>query len=80
MGLSLSLTYLNYRGLHVVGNAVVTGTLFILVPFVVLTLACVPHAKPSNWTQVRAGAPPRSAALCLPCRRRRHCRRRCSYS
>jgi amino acid transporter len=54
--LSLSLTYMNYRGLHVVGNAVVTGTLFILVPFIVLSFACIPHTEPRNWVKVGRGA------------------------
>ena len=33
--LSIALSYLNYRGLSIVGNAAVISTLYIIVPFVV---------------------------------------------
>lgn len=38
MGLNLTLTYLNYRGLHVVGNAAIVMTGLTLAPFVIITL------------------------------------------
>jgi hypothetical protein len=37
--LSIALSYLNYRGLSIVGNAAVISTLYIIVPFVVRALA-----------------------------------------
>lgn len=52
MTLSLSLTYMNYRGLTVVGNTVVATTAFILIPFVILSALCVPHISPANWLVV----------------------------
>lgn len=36
--LSIALSYLNYRGLSIVGNAAVISTLYIIVPFVVRPL------------------------------------------
>ena len=36
--LSIALSYLNYRGLSIVGNAAVISTLYIIVPFVVRAL------------------------------------------
>lgn len=47
--LSLSLTYLNYRGLNVVGHTAMTTTIFIITPFVLLCALAAPHAQPSNW-------------------------------
>jgi len=52
MGMSLLLSYLNYRGLTVVGHTIVTSCLAILVPFVLLTALCVPHLEPRNWLQM----------------------------
>lgn len=43
VGMSLVLSGLNYRGLTVVGNAVITSTLAILVPFALLCLLCLPR-------------------------------------
>lgn len=37
VGLNLSLTYLNYRGLHLVGNVAVATAVFTLLPFLVIT-------------------------------------------
>ncbi len=37
------------RGLNVVGHTAVSSTLAILVPFIVLSLLCIPRARPSNW-------------------------------
>jgi amino acid transporter len=36
VGLNLALTYLNYRGLHVVGDAAMGMTAFTLLPFVIM--------------------------------------------
>lgn len=47
--LSVALSYLNYRGLSVVGNTAIASTVFIIVPFVVMGGAAVPQIKPSNW-------------------------------
>ncbi|KAG2487400.1 hypothetical protein HYH03_013969 [Edaphochlamys debaryana] len=52
VGMSLLLSWLNYRGLTVVGHAVVTSTLAILLPFGVLCLLCIPHVNVSNYKQV----------------------------
>lgn len=46
---SLLLTYLNYRGLSVVGNTAMSTTLFIAAPFLLLCLLAAPHARPENW-------------------------------
>lgn len=53
LSVSLLLTYLNYRGLNVVGQTAMTTTLFIITPFVLLCLLAAPHVEPSNWLQVR---------------------------
>jgi len=47
--LSLSLSYLNYRGLHIVGNGAIASTVYIIVPFLVLGALAIPHVQPSNW-------------------------------
>lgn len=49
---NLGLTYLNYRGLHVVGKAAIVMTGFTLLPFAIMCLAGIPHVQPSNWVQV----------------------------
>ncbi|GAX81477.1 hypothetical protein CEUSTIGMA_g8906.t1 [Chlamydomonas eustigma] len=51
-GLSLSLAYLNYRGLTVVGHTIITAVVVILVPFIILTLLCIPSVEPKNWIRV----------------------------
>ncbi|RMZ56200.1 hypothetical protein APUTEX25_002390 [Auxenochlorella protothecoides] len=58
VGLNLTLTYLNYRGLHVVGNAAIVMTGLTLAPFVIITLLGLPHLKPANlvksdWSAVQ---------------------------
>ncbi|KIY95241.1 Arginine/agmatine antiporter [Monoraphidium neglectum] len=50
--LSVALTYMNYRGLQVVGNAALTTTLFIIAPFVLLCAFAAPRVDPSNWLKV----------------------------
>lgn len=49
VALSLSLTYLNYRGLNVVGHTAMTTTIFIITPFLLLCGLAAPHAQPANW-------------------------------
>ena len=46
---SLALTYLNYRGLKLVGRTAVALTVFIVCPFVVLTAMAAKDVDPSNW-------------------------------
>lgn len=46
---SLALSYLNYRGLHIVGHTAVFMTGFIILPFLVLMCLALPHIKPGNW-------------------------------
>ncbi|KAK7250732.1 hypothetical protein RIF29_33356 [Crotalaria pallida] len=48
-GLTAVLTYLNYRGLHIVGWVAVLIGLFSLLPFVVMGLLSIPDLKPSRW-------------------------------
>ncbi|KAI8466644.1 MAG: amino acid permease-domain-containing protein [Monoraphidium minutum] len=50
--LSIALTYMNYRGLQVVGGAAVTTTVFITAPFLLLCAFALPRADPSNWLRV----------------------------
>ncbi|GFR49932.1 hypothetical protein Agub_g12036, partial [Astrephomene gubernaculifera] len=52
VGMSLLLSALNYRGLTVVGHAVVTSSLAILLPFGVLCVLCLPHLQMSNYVRV----------------------------
>jgi amino acid transporter len=54
--LSLSLTYLNYRGLNVVGHTAMTTTIFIITPFLLLCGLAAPHAQPANWLKFDASA------------------------
>lgn len=56
VALNLALTYLNYRGLHIVGNVAVAMTVFTLLPFAAMTAVGLPHIRPANWLQVDWGA------------------------
>jgi amino acid transporter len=47
------LTYLNYRGLTIVGITAVILTGFSLLPFLVLTLMAIPKIRPQRWTVAR---------------------------
>ncbi len=51
-GLALSLAYLNYRGLTVVGHTIITAVIVILVPFVILVVLCAPDVRPLNWLKI----------------------------
>uniref|UniRef100_A0A7N0TMI3 Uncharacterized protein n=1 Tax=Kalanchoe fedtschenkoi TaxID=63787 RepID=A0A7N0TMI3_KALFE len=52
LGITASLTYLNYRGLHIVGFAAVALAIFSLSPFVVMSLLAIPKIKPRKWLVV----------------------------
>ncbi|KAF4675742.1 hypothetical protein FOL47_007333 [Perkinsus chesapeaki] len=47
--LTLCLTYVNYRGLKVVGWLAVVMMCFVLSPFIVFIIMAVPEVDPSNW-------------------------------
>ena len=49
---SIILAYLNYRGLTIVGRVAIGMTLFIILTFVVLICASIPHLQPRNWLVV----------------------------
>mmetsp|Transcript_23117 Transcript_23117/g.63828 ORF Transcript_23117/g.63828 Transcript_23117/m.63828 type:complete len:649 (+) Transcript_23117:185-2131(+) len=51
VGMALMLSYMNFRGLTVVGHSLVASCLAILVPFVLLVVLAVPHIKPANWLE-----------------------------
>lgn len=52
MSMSLMLSFLNYRGLTVVGHTITTSILAIVIPFVLLCLLSIPYVEPTNWGQV----------------------------
>jgi amino acid transporter len=52
VGLNLALTYMNYRGLHVVGKVAVAMTAFTLLPFIIMCVLGAPHVQPANWLVV----------------------------
>ncbi|KAH9612379.1 hypothetical protein KSS87_003258 [Heliosperma pusillum] len=50
--LTVALTYLNYRGLHIVGFTAVFLAIFSLCPFVVMALLSIPRLRPKQWLVV----------------------------
>ncbi|PON74789.1 Amino acid/polyamine transporter [Parasponia andersonii] len=52
LGITFSLTYLNYRGLHIVGFSAVSLAVFSLLPFVVMGVLSIPRIKPRQWLLV----------------------------
>ncbi|MCO5560174.1 hypothetical protein L7F22_013782 [Adiantum nelumboides] len=50
--ITAALTYLNYRGLSIVGWVAVTLGIFSLLPFVVMALLAVPRLDPARWLVV----------------------------
>ncbi|XP_059652987.1 probable polyamine transporter At3g19553 [Cornus florida] len=52
LGITVSLTYLNYRGLHIVGFSAVLLAVFSLCPFVVMALLSIPRIRPQRWLVV----------------------------
>jgi hypothetical protein len=51
--MTVALTYMNYRGLHVVGGTALSTTLFICTPFLLLCALAAPQVDTNNWVQVR---------------------------
>ncbi|XP_050212193.1 probable polyamine transporter At3g19553 [Mercurialis annua] len=49
LGITFSLTYLNYRGLHIVGFSAVLLAAFSLFPFFVMTVLSIPRIRPKRW-------------------------------
>ncbi|CAN6352137.1 unnamed protein product [Urochloa humidicola] len=56
LALTAALTYLNYRGLHLVGLSALALTAFSLSPFVALTALALPKIRPSRWLAMDAAA------------------------
>lgn len=52
LGITASLTYLNYRGLNIVGHSVVLLAGFSLFPFLVMGLLSLPRIRPTRWLVV----------------------------
>ncbi|KAJ4952787.1 hypothetical protein NE237_029619 [Protea cynaroides] len=50
--LTVALTYMNYRGLTIVGWVAVLLGVFSILPFVVMGLVAIPKLKPSRWLVV----------------------------
>lgn len=52
LALTTALTYMNYRGLTVVGWVAILLGVFSILPFVVMGLVAIPKLKPSRWSVV----------------------------
>lgn len=52
LALTVVLTYMNYRGLTIVGWVAVLLGVFSLLPFVVMGFVAIPKLKPSRWLEV----------------------------
>ncbi|KAL6525930.1 hypothetical protein OROHE_015454 [Orobanche hederae] len=52
LGITVLLTYLNYRGLHIVGYSAVFLACFSLSPFLVMAVFSVPRIRPRRWLVV----------------------------
>lgn len=52
LGITVSLTYLNYRGLNIVGFSAVTLAAFSLFPFLVMGMLSIPRIRPKQWLVV----------------------------
>ncbi|XP_010112986.2 probable polyamine transporter At1g31830 isoform X2 [Morus notabilis] len=50
--LTMVLTYMNYRGLTIVGWVAVVLGIFSILPFVVMGLVAIPKVEPSRWLEV----------------------------
>ncbi|XP_043714018.1 probable polyamine transporter At3g19553 [Telopea speciosissima] len=55
LGITVSLTYLNYRGLHIVGFSAVALAIFSLLPFLVMGLLSLPKIRPKQWLVIDLG-------------------------
>ncbi|WVZ10881.1 hypothetical protein V8G54_015411 [Vigna mungo] len=53
--ITFSLTYFNYRGLHIVGFSAVLLALFSLFPFLIMALLSIPLIRPRRWLAVDFG-------------------------
>lgn len=49
LALTFLLTYMNYRGLAIVGSVAVLLGIFSILPFVVMGLVAIPKLEPSRW-------------------------------
>ncbi|XP_027361823.1 probable polyamine transporter At3g19553 [Abrus precatorius] len=52
LGITFSLTYLNYRGLHIVGFSAVLLAVFSLSPFIIMGILSIPEIRPRRWLVV----------------------------
>ncbi|XP_004295555.1 PREDICTED: probable polyamine transporter At1g31830-like [Fragaria vesca subsp. vesca] len=52
LALTMIFTYLNYRGLTIVGWVAILLGIFTLIPFVVMGLVAIPKLEPSRWLVV----------------------------
>ncbi|GLT56642.1 hypothetical protein SLA2020_296700 [Shorea laevis] len=52
LALTIVLTYMNYRGLTIVGWVAVALGVFSILPFVVMGLVAIPKLEPSRWFEV----------------------------
>ncbi|MQL97399.1 hypothetical protein Taro_030094 [Colocasia esculenta] len=52
LGLTMALTYMNYRGLTIVGCVAVCLGVFSILPFIVMGFLAIPRLKPSRWLVV----------------------------
>lgn len=48
-GITISLSYLNYRGLHLVGMSAIFLAIFSLFPFVIMAIIAIPTIRPRRW-------------------------------
>ncbi|CAD6246777.1 unnamed protein product [Miscanthus lutarioriparius] len=53
---TVALTYMNYRGLTVIGWVAVFLGVFSLLPFLVMGLVAIPRIEPSRWLEVDLGS------------------------
>ncbi|MCD9559694.1 hypothetical protein HAX54_017856 [Datura stramonium] len=49
LGIIVSLTYLNYRGLHIIGFSTILLASFSLFPFLVMGILSIPRIRPRQW-------------------------------
>ncbi|CAL9083609.1 unnamed protein product [Musa acuminata var. zebrina] len=52
LGLTVVLTYMNYRGLTIVGWLAVLLGVFSILPFIIMGLVSTPELRPSRWLEV----------------------------
>ncbi|PWA75171.1 Amino acid/polyamine transporter I [Artemisia annua] len=52
LGITILLTYLNYRGLHIVGTSAIFLAGFSLLPFVVMGMLAIPKIRVKRWVKV----------------------------